>query len=354
MDDAAREALALGERQVEFLERWARAGEAERLRDFALGLLDRSRTDDRVALVWHVARLLALTPGLDFALALRDLARELDPRELAGRASAGQPLEVCAELVASAEPADDRFVACLVQELVLRHGSLEREPFASSWRGLASRGHELAWLPLRLSRVEAAPELPSFSPHGEVRARLGPLDEGAGPDAGPAVGRIGAEATTPADAERILAAVAGWKAEARVFGLTGGAEQPLAVALGEAGLECLPSGLLGRRRAPSRGRQIRAADAWAAVFDLASGGGAYDDGEGGAYGRLHAWRSLGALAGATPDAPFDEVVDTVERASWYRFESDAGWFWNELYDLGLGAVSPDGRRLAVLAATDTD
>lgn len=115
MDDAAREALALGERQVEFLERWARAGEAERLRDFALGLLDRSRTDDRVALVWHVARLLALTPGLDFALALRDLARELDPRELAARAADAQP------------------------ELVLRRRSLEREPFASFWRGLARR-----------------------------------------------------------------------------------------------------------------------------------------------------------------------------------------------------------------------
>ncbi|HSL66181.1 MAG TPA: DUF6183 family protein [Gaiellaceae bacterium] len=278
MDDAAPEALALGERQVEFLERWARAGEAERLRDFALGLLDRSRTDDRVALVWHVARLLALTPGLDFALALRDLARELDPRELAARAADAQPVDVCAELVAGAQPTNEEFIACLVQELVLRRRSLEHEPFASFWRGLASRGHPLAWLPLRLATVEGAPQLPWYSVHGEGVARVGELDGPDQPDdaAAPSVGPVAAETTTNADRERIGAAVATWggKQEARVFALLADApSESLPAVLAGAGLECLglrPRRFLRRRGGIARGRVVAPAEAFALAFDAAS------------------------------------------------------------------------------------
>jgi hypothetical protein len=39
---------------------------------------------------------------------------------------------------------------------------------------------------------------------------------------------------------------------------------------------------------------------------------------------------------------------------WYRFAPDTDWFEHVAWDLALVAVSPDGRRLAVLAATDTD
>ncbi|MEU3601576.1 DUF6183 family protein [Streptomyces sp. NPDC006798] len=44
----------------------------------------------------------------------------------------------------------------------------------------------------------------------------------------------------------------------------------------------------------------------------------------------------------------------AEQCVWFRFECDAQWFHNEIHDYGIVALSADRRRIAVLAATDTD
>ncbi|GAA1928452.1 DUF6183 family protein [Streptantibioticus ferralitis] len=75
----------------------------------------------------------------------------------------------------------------------------------------------------------------------------------------------------------------------------------------------------------------------------------------GAYGRLAAWRSMAGLGGAPADASAQEVEDHARRSTWFHFEADADWFHNEIGDdYGIAALPPDGRRIAVLAATDTD
>lgn len=84
-------------------------------------------------------------------------------------------------------------------------------------------------------------------------------------------------------------------------------------------------------------------------------GGMYGQAAHGAYGRLRAWRSMGALSGAPLDARAEEVERQVMQSTWFHFEADAEWFHNEIgNDYGVAALSPDRRRIAVLAATDTD
>ncbi|MFI5931901.1 DUF6183 family protein [Actinoplanes sp. NPDC051494] len=92
----------------------------------------------------------------------------------------------------------------------------------------------------------------------------------------------------------------------------------------------------------------------AAVVRGSLGWGAYNSGEFGAYGRLFAWRSLKTLAGARLDAPASEVEALAHRCSWYSFAGTTNWFESVAWDIGLAVLSPDRRRLAVLAATDTD
>jgi hypothetical protein len=59
---------------------------------------------------------------------------------------------------------------------------------------------------------------------------------------------------------------------------------------------------------------------------------------------------------APPGCPrrIREVEHRARACAWYRFEADSEWFHNEIDDYGVDALTPDGRRLAVLAATGTD
>lgn len=93
---------------------------------------------------------------------------------------------------------------------------------------------------------------------------------------------------------------------------------------------------------------------WKQLFSAAEAGGAYNAGVAGAHGRLAAWRSMAALADAHLDASAGEVERRTRDCAWYGFETDVGWFQQVAWDVGVAAVGPDGRRLAILAATDTD
>jgi hypothetical protein len=155
-----------------------------------------------------------------------------------------------------------------------------------------------------------------------------------------------------------LSAVRGWAgessghAEARLFGV----ERPiwddeLSIAfLRSLKSDCLAStsqdDIWANRVSPGR--------AMSDLFAAASNGGAYGGGLLGAYGRLAAWASAQALTGAFPGQSIEEVAALAEQCLWLSFGASSGWFYNAVSDIGLIAVRPDRRSLAVLAATDTD
>ncbi|MFJ4667084.1 DUF6183 family protein [Kitasatospora purpeofusca] len=148
------------------------------------------------------------------------------------------------------------------------------------------------------------------------------------------------------------------RVEARTFAFPGPLEpDALPGTLVALGLDCLT----GLGELPKPGRKtafgvvpVEAAEVWRFLFAASSTGGAYDSACYAAYGRLHAWRSLAALAGAPSDAPASAVEARVRACTWYRFGADTPWFHRVVWDLGVLALSQDRRRLAVLAATTTD
>jgi Family of unknown function (DUF6183) len=336
--------------QWDAVDEWAAQGDVDLLSEAARALIDPPAAVAEwaaSAVFDRIARRFALTPELEFAVAARELARLRDPRELASVAAYGQPVDVCADLVAGGERADREFLACLVQELVLRVEHLDRGPFATFWRDAERLAHPLAWLPLRLGTIEATITLPAYAVDSTAVGMAQPLVAEGASEAAEAP-PLGVERPAPAD---IGAAVTTWggRAETRVFWLQPDQpHRPPAAVLEDAALECL------RGAPPSRVVSATPGGVFEILFSAAADGGAYDRGHYGAYGRLAAWRTLGALAGAGAEQPFEDVADLAERTSWLGFATDTDWFFDVAWDIGIAAVSADGAQLAVLAASDTD
>lgn len=247
--------------------------------------------------------------------------------------------------------AGDMFRACLVHELVLREGTVVRSPKIVQWAGSeVMRSHPLGWLPLDLLDVEQGWDKglgDMVEPDRETMVVAGaqPL--------WPAT-----DVTTVELSEALSAAVQNWaddsngEIEAKVFDL-GVPVTPatIAAALPALDLECLEPGTIPFRLAVS---DSSARVAWWVLFHAALDGSAYGRGRYGAYSRLYAWRSLAALAGASEDAGPEEVAALAQQCTWYRFDAGSAWYTHVFWDIGLVAVRPDGRSLAVLGATDTD
>ncbi|WP_425341941.1 DUF6183 family protein [Amycolatopsis coloradensis] len=71
-------------------------------------------------------------------------------------------------------------------------------------------------------------------------------------------------------------------------------------------------------------------------------------------GHSPAWQSLAGLTSTPNGASFREVEARVGECIWHVFNADTQWFYRMAWDIGVAGVAPDHRRLAVLAATDTD
>ncbi|WP_244215425.1 DUF6183 family protein [Kitasatospora purpeofusca] len=322
----------------------------------------------------HLVRLLAVTRGpghVGELLRLLAAGRPDDPehdRYVASLLASCQRPADLAPVYEEGGAASEELRACLLHELVLRGVPVAETPGIASWATSPHwRDHPLAALPLVPAEPERDPDLPAYSVDGSSCGFPYPDPEDRYPaprlDAAPAA----VETTTAATVRAVAAAVANWaehpeepegRVEARTFAypepLEPGALPGALVALG---LDCLTD--LGELPEPGRKTAfgvvpVEAAEVWRFLFAASSTGGAYDSACYGAYGRLHAWRSLAALAGAPPDAPASEVEANVRACAWYRFSADTPWFHRVVWDLGVLAVSPDGRRLAVLAATTTD
>lgn len=353
------------------LDRRAAAGDVRFAADLATAAAEaEARTADAgvwqyASIVAHVVRLLGTTPGRESVTALLRLAAArpgTDARRgdsyLASLLASGHPAEDLA--VVFAGPASDELRACLLHELVLRDVDITRVPGAAAWAA-STHGphHRLGRLPLTRSDVEAQPDVPAHSVGGlSVGMPFGPSRHRQRPS--PAASDIPAavDATTPAAIETMGAAVANWAAdsnggiEARVFAFAGPLDRAVVPAvLPTLGLACLDgvgdgSGWTITARPP--------AGAWRVLFGAATNGGAYSSGVHGAYGRLAAWQSIAALAGCPDGAAFGKEEARVRACTWFVFDADTPWYWQVAWDLGIAALTPDGRRLAVLAATDTD
>ncbi|MFD3698843.1 DUF6183 family protein [Streptomyces sp. NPDC058646] len=351
--------------------RHAFAGDIAYLRRVGSQLTTRYATAARAAQVHgsdlsYLHRLLATTPGRDSVELLLQLlseqeaavgATELQLPLMATMLAQHQPAAILVQTAFADIPEGDRLGelrTCLFHELLLRGVDPDEYPALRP----PSRLHTLAWLPDRRRGLETAPDFTSHSANGSA----GGVKTGL-----PAHGRL--DPPTPrSDAASsmrnsvsvdehnlIVAAVEGnWSyAEAWVFR----PDQPIAPDRVPALLPALPMdcvaglGPSGRYEIASR----PTGDIWSLLFATASIGGFYGRGRYGAWGRLQAWRSLAGLCGAPMGASAAEVELRAEQSTWFHFESDAEWFHHDGgSNYGIAALSPDGRRLAVLAATDTD
>jgi len=163
--------------------------------------------------------------------------------------------------------------------------------------------------------------------------------------------------TTMSDrATGICAAVKNWqdesngKMEARTFAMHDAKVlEEIPRILVELGLECI---------GPSDKIVFYGDDSAKNVFNTlyvaASVGGAYNNGEFGAYGRLRAWQSLSALMGYEEHTNITDVALRASECNWYRFGSSNDWFYRVMWDIGIACTIPDKSEIAILAATDTD
>ncbi|MEU9717457.1 DUF6183 family protein [Streptomyces sp. NPDC047976] len=343
-------------------ERRAAQGDVAYLRELGARLADGYEDATRRARTYQeqlarVVRVLALTPGRE---SLAELMRLVDgkrlpsyPRELASLLAEHQrPADLAAAVFrrpGSWTPYE--LEACLFHELLLRGVDVRDFPPPPS-------SHTLSWLPVRRRDFEAGARFP-------VRS----LDGGTGGSATamPTEGRVDPpvprttersalrNAVTVEEHEAILSAPhsGDWgDCGAWVFPLDEAlAPERVPALLPALPMPCTDVGATARFEVALRPLD----DVWQLLFASASMGGVHAGGVGGAWGRMWAWRSMAALSGAPAGADAEEVERRARETTWFRFEADSGWFCNEVAaDFGIAALSPDRRRLAVLAATDTD
>ncbi|WP_392972772.1 DUF6183 family protein [Streptomyces sp. LN245] len=312
----------------------------------------------------HVIRLSATTAGPEnVSQALRLLSsaevtsRKLDRYAASLLASSQKPTDLATAFTGRAS---EELRACLVHELVLRRVVVGEEPSIARWATSRHWSHHpLAWLPLTLSDIEEGADLPSYSTRGSSHSMpYGPSENREQVRTPGTRAPSAQETTTQAAATAMGRAVANWaeesngRVEARVFHLTEPLDaQSVPSALLTLGLACLHG--TGKKTSLSVAA-CPPAQAWRVLFAAASTGEAYNYGSHGAYGRLAAWQSLAALAGCPEGASAAEVEAQVTACAWHGFDAGTKWFEQVAWDIGLAVLSPDGRRLAVLAATDTD
>ncbi|WP_432589143.1 DUF6183 family protein [Streptomyces sp. HD1123-B1] len=357
------------------MEEWARDGEAERIGAVGESLAAEAQHIEKQLESLHrdltfIQRAMALTPGRPFMERLLTLSHQVryspasDDRLLASLIAEGQSLDDA--LYVLHHPDGDKhhqLQACLLHELLLRGAdpdALVPDPFRRPdrhtlyWSGLT-------WLPARLSEMERLDPgwLPSRSYKGKASGFPPVMTWPVSVDVA-AVRRAGVahrvREATPAHLGDLIARPAKegqWvDHEARVFVL----DEPVAPEQLPAVVTALPMDCLRGLGEQDwfKGEVCTLESVWLMLFMSASTGALGRPGVHGAWGRFNAWLSLSGLCGAEfPEASAAEVEELARACSWYRFEAGTEWFRNDLSDYGIVALSPDGRRIAVLAATDT-
>jgi len=294
-------------------------------------------------------------------------------RLLASRLVLNQPRQAVLEVMARHEEDRDMepLLFLLVQELVVQGYDQESPLLGRLHERMVALRHPLGWLPLRLTEVEplradgrrtrAVHQYKVYA--SKAHAPWGPWQfRDAVPFLeGPEACQIRTwETTTGDELARISSVVQNWRAEsrgkveARSFALSRKVapeelEQNLLLRLHTCRALDLPKGPDGFSVDPLAPEQ-----AFAILWNAAANGGELNEGCFGAYGRLRAWQSMGALAGCQDYASIDEVLERSRETSWFFFAAHSRWFYGIGEEFGLLALRPGGRALALLAATDTD
>jgi hypothetical protein len=350
---------------------WAAGGKVAELAGLASALVSGRGGEARTALLDHVAEHLAAASGeagIDALVALvRTVPEANRTRSFASRLGFATTSRLEAFVAALSRhavlvetPGDEarELFACWLHELVLRDVAVDALPAARALHAqLASSGHPLAALPLRLLGCErdAPTYLPMFGEAG-IDDAVRSLERGSvtmrtlPPPADHAAPTVGLAADQEA-AARAAEAVKAWsKIEAKVFALAP------AVAPGIVGkwlLRALP--LASVEGSPRLAADRTGADAvFGALFAAAANGGARDHGLGGAYGRRAAWASFGALVGQPAGVSAEDVDAHARGCGFVLFRGAAGWFHDVAWDVGVLAVRDGGASCAVVAASDSD
>lgn len=344
----------------ETIEAWAKAGDAERIAALGEGLAAQRRaTYERLGSLdrdlGFALRVLALTPGrrfLEQLLALLGRAWEAHvkdesgPRRIASLIATAQPLDDALYVLWESGREYDELRACLFHELLLRGVNPEKLMPRQTFRP-EPEGHDLAWLPDRLADME-------YGADTSDDGMLSPVWVDAAVRRAATGHRLNEWAS--ADLLRLIGEsprVGGWcNYEARVFVSDRSiSRDDVPGVLTTLPMDCV-RGLDQYDRFEVEAYSLD--KVWETLYTTAASGGMYHPGVHGAYGRLAAWRSIAGLCGAGATATAAAVAHRARACAWYRFEADSEWFFNEIYDYGIAALTPDGRHLAVLAATDTD
>ncbi|MER5467165.1 DUF6183 family protein [Streptomyces sp. NPDC002685] len=319
----------------------------------------------RVA-VYRLAHLLMFAPGqdaLDHALRLLAVPRSYDDSSDRWAAEvlacARTPRELDAVFAdgrgEDGEGGAEELRNCLVNELVLRGADLADLPTASRWAASAHRArHPLAWLPHALHSFEEEAEAISHSADGSAGCatsrsffRTRSIEVPAAQLPAPRA----VEVTTRPLTRALRTAVNTWEGEpnfrieARVFEFAATLYPPYVPSvLASLDLACL-EGLDPQEKWV---KTCEPGELWARLFWISANAGTREEG---AYGRLAAWRTLAALCGAPDGASADEVGERAEACHWFTFDAATDWFSQGVSGLAVATLTPDGRRLAVLAAT---
>jgi len=368
-------------RACQTAEAWAQAGRVPDLLTLATALeeqCDAKKAAVFESLVDHVEDQVALTKGKTavdavLALSLGDRTktvviprpRDLRLRAFASRLGYGQEPSTFLETLDRAGEKLEylEILACWMHEVVLRGNDISGDARARRFHErLVKQKHPLGSMPLELLSVER--EAPSYMPlYGEkgLGSAIKTLEKGpmSAKTVPPPADGSAVKAKRVEDApvvDRLATAVRPWsdasngKIEAKLFAI-----EP-AIDVGAVGswlLRMLPlDSTAGVARLETQRTQADAV--FGALFSAASNGGAYSAGLGGAYGRRAAWTSLAALVGEAADAEVPRIADITAECAFLTYRAAGGWFHDVAWDLGALCLRPDGKTIAVLAATDKD
>jgi hypothetical protein len=316
----------------------------------------------------RAVRMLALTPGRDSLVQLIRLMDEDGPF----RRSGTEPRVIASLLAETQQPADlsellydrtgrdelDELRSCLFHELLLRGVATEDFRPLRSWPVVRPGWHTLSWLPTELRPFETASRSLGRSAHGGVGGPVTGLtdEDRLDPPTPRTTERSPLRDVATAEVHEAVVAAP----NAGDFGDFGAwafaFDAPVDPILVPALVPTLPMACVDGLGPSARFEIARRplTDIWQMLFSTASMGGVYGPGAHGAFGRRATWWSLAGLGGAPVGASWEEVERCAVESTWFHFECDSDWFHNEIYDYGIAALSPDRRRITVLAATDTD
>jgi hypothetical protein len=254
------------------------------------------------------------------------------------------------------------FFCYLLHEMVLRGSHVERVLGLKKFKEkMRERRHPLAWLPLSLADIEHQIDfMYNRQPESSECLAFGPIliEDSA---AHIVLEHDMREVTTDREKEKLQTVINNWeeqsngRSEARVFATC----KPSTL------IELSPKLLLSLKLECLKGvgeddfviQSSSLQQIFRILYEASSNGGAYGRGRGGALGRLDAWCSITALAGAKEEASFERVVEWAKRCTWFTFKTSdtkSQWFEHIAWDVGVIAIRPDRYTVAILAATDSD